>query len=159
MSCQLGGLPSSLGSVSQLREIFSTIQSTFSYNLLPRTNQSGSTKGMSASPGSGDPRQAGHCHTPILPPSTHLAVNGEDMDIAPPGLGAMGPPIHSSPDMDYQPPLSNGSQAEAMYGHSAGGLSAAAAAATSSQQPKVVQTAFIHKLYRWEGLHDAKAGR
>lgn len=71
------------------------------------------------------------------------------MDITPPASVAMGPPVHSSPEMDHVGGMSNGTYAETLHAHNgpvANGLSAAAAA--SSQQPKVVQTAFIHKLYK-----------
>ncbi|MCJ1277632.1 hypothetical protein MMC21_005446 [Puttea exsequens] len=69
------------------------------------------------------------------------------MDVTPPGT-AMGPPGHtSSPEND---PLAsqNGTNGDAPHvqnGPISNGMSAAAVA--SSQQPKVVQTAFIHKLY------------
>ncbi|KAL8947160.1 MAG: hypothetical protein Q9222_006529 [Ikaeria aurantiellina] len=69
------------------------------------------------------------------------------MDLTPPGSSAMGPP-HSSPEMEHPSGPTNGMYGEPSHGHAgpaANGLSAAAA--TSSQQPKVVQTAFIHKLY------------
>ncbi|KAL9129165.1 MAG: hypothetical protein Q9217_002305 [Psora testacea] len=100
---------------------------------------------MSASPSSGHPHHRGTGKTPVLQPATIQPINGEAMDIMPPALGAMGPPTHNSPEADPHAPVSNGIQADGMHGPSAGGLSAAAA--TSSQQPKVVQTAFIHKLY------------
>ncbi|KAL8705249.1 MAG: hypothetical protein Q9201_001628 [Fulgogasparrea decipioides] len=69
------------------------------------------------------------------------------MDLTPPASAAMGPP-NSSPEMDHTGGHVNGTYGETPQGHGApavNGLSAAAA--TSSQQPKVVQTAFIHKLY------------
>ncbi|KAL9099011.1 MAG: hypothetical protein Q9163_005431, partial [Psora crenata] len=99
---------------------------------------------MSQSPDSGDPRQVGQGNTLLPTSSSNQAANGDPMDISP-APGAMGPPVQSSPEVDPHQTLSNGIQAEGMHGPSAGGLSAAAA--TSSQQPKVVQTAFIHKLY------------
>lgn len=73
------------------------------------------------------------------------------MDITPPSSVAMGPPVHSSPEMDHPRGMSNGTYADSIHsqnGPMGNGLSAAAA--TSSQQPKVVQTAFIHKLYKYE---------
>ncbi len=71
------------------------------------------------------------------------------MDITPPATVKMGPPTHSSPEMDHSGGLTNGTYADQVHaqGGPVGGLSAAAAA--SSQQPKVVQTAFIHKLYTY----------
>lgn len=102
------------------------------------------------------PQQNGHRNIPILPSSTILASipvavelnnHGEAMDITPPASVKMGPPSHSSPEMDHTGGVTNGAYADPNHtqGGTAGGLSAAAAA--SSQQPKVVQTAFIHKLY------------
>lgn len=70
------------------------------------------------------------------------------MDLTPQVSAMMGPPMHSSPEMDFSGNV-NGSFGDITHGHHApitNGLSAAAA--TSSQQPKVVQTAFIHKLYK-----------
>ena len=103
---------------------------------------------MSQSPGSRHPLQAGTEGTNYVPQAAHHTdqVNGDPMDIASPAAGSMGPPAHSSPNGDSH--LSNGHSAEDAQAQSmgtAGSLSAAAAAA--SQQPKVVQTAFIHKLY------------
>lgn len=67
------------------------------------------------------------------------------MDLTPPAAPPMGPP-HSSPEMDHLGGPVNGAYGDVSHnGPAANGLSAAAA--TSSQQPKVVQTAFIHKLY------------
>ena len=79
----------------------------------------------------------------------HEHMDGDPMDITIPGPGSMGPPAHSSPDIDAHPHMTNGVLGEASHGQQNGmssGLNAAAA--TSAQQPKVVQTAFIHKLYR-----------
>ncbi|KAI4181395.1 MAG: hypothetical protein LQ346_006791 [Caloplaca aetnensis] len=88
---------------------------------------------------------------PILPSSTKPAedpheVDHEDpMDLTPLAAPPMGPP-HSSPEMDHMGGPVNGAYGDVSHnGPAANGLSAAAA--TSSQQPKVVQTAFIHKLY------------
>lgn len=71
------------------------------------------------------------------------------MEITPPASVAMGPPIHSSPEMDHSGGITNGTYVDSAHqnGSMTNGLSAAAA--TSSQQPKVVQTAFIHKLYKY----------
>lgn len=71
------------------------------------------------------------------------------MDLSPSATTAMGPP-NSSPEMEHTGGPVNGTYGELSHGHNgsvANGLSAAAA--TSSQQPKVVQTAFIHKLYKY----------
>ncbi|KAL9578995.1 MAG: hypothetical protein Q9212_005365 [Teloschistes hypoglaucus] len=69
------------------------------------------------------------------------------MDLTPPASTTMGPP-NSSPEMDHAGGHVNGMYGDTSQSHGGpptNGLSAAAA--TSSQQPKVVQTAFIHKLY------------
>lgn len=103
---------------------------------------------MPRSPFSGDTQQNGHRNIPILPSSTKpTEINhGEPMDITPPASVAMGPPIHSSPEMDHNGGMTNGTYSDTIHNPNGNGLSAAAA--TSSQQPKVVQTAFIHKLYK-----------
>ena len=101
---------------------------------------------MVQSPFSGDPQQnGGHRNIPILPSSIKPGepTREDRMDATPTASAVMGPPGHSSPEMDTAGPLSNGSYADVM----SNGMSAAAA--TSSQQPKVVQTAFIHKLYKY----------
>ena len=74
----------------------------------------------------------------------------DPMDMTPTASAVMGPPGHSSPEMDSTGPLGNGNYGEVTHmqnGATSNGMSAAAA--TSSQQPKVVQTAFIHKLYKY----------
>lgn len=98
-----------------------------------------------------DTRQSRHGNISILPFSSKPTegppdVHHEDpMDLTPPAAPPMGPP-NSSPEMDHNGGLVNGTYGEGSHnGPAANGLSAAAAA--SSQQPKVVQTAFIHKLY------------
>lgn len=99
----------------------------------------GSTSNLIDSQQSGGPKNAA-----ILPSSSKPAESedGDSMEITPPTTGKMGPPAHSSPDMDlHAPPLGNG---DANQDHN----TLSAAAATQSQQPKVVQTAFIHKLYK-----------
>lgn len=107
---------------------------------------------MGRSPFSGDPQQnGGHRNVPILPSSIKPVepTNEEPMDITPTVSAVMGPPGHGSPEMDTAAPLGNGNYAETTHmqnGTTGNGMSAAAA--TSSQQPKVVQTAFIHKLYK-----------
>lgn len=108
---------------------------------------------MGRSPFSGDSQQnGGHRNIPILPSSTKpVEPTLEDpMDMTPTASAVMGPPGHSSPEMETAGPLSNGNYGEATHmqnGTTGNGMSAAAA--TSSQQPKVVQTAFIHKLYKY----------
>ena len=69
------------------------------------------------------------------------------MEMSPPGTATMGPPsrtgddstngIHDQIGGGEQQPLAN-----------MAGSNASAAGAASAQVPKVVQTAFIHKLYK-----------
>ncbi|KAF7959959.1 hypothetical protein EAE96_001561 [Botrytis aclada] len=76
------------------------------------------------------------------------APSGDAMDVTPPGSAMMGPPSRTSPDNE-----ANGIPEHMMVEDqpSSGSLAtpsaAAAAAAGGGIQPKVVQTAFIHKLY------------
>jgi hypothetical protein len=69
------------------------------------------------------------------------------MDITPSPLPVMGPPILSSPVAERNNGIQSlhGDDSSGMNGGSTPAIGAAAAA----QQPKVVQTAFIHKLYKW----------
>jgi hypothetical protein len=71
------------------------------------------------------------------------------MDITPSTVPSMGPPVLSSPvgDRNGTSQTTNGDSdvPSATNGASTPAVGAAAAA----QQPKVVQTAFIHKLYKW----------
>ena len=107
---------------------------------------------MGRSPCSGDPQQdEGRRNMPLLPSSSKSPdhLNSDPMDVTPPTSAIMGPPVNSSPEMD-PPTTTNGTYGDNMNGQngvSTNGVSAAAAA--SSQQPKVVQTAFIHKLYKY----------
>ena len=57
----------------------------------------------------------------------------------------MGPPIHSSPNGDR---MSEQPGSEQQHHASNGGSGQPVGAAAAAQQPKVVQTAFIHKLYK-----------
>lgn len=103
------------------------------------------------SPFSIDPHHQGiHKAIPILPSSSgssNLTPPRDPMDITPSTLPTMGPPILSSPVGERN----GGSQSiHADDGSSINGSSAPAiGAAAAAQQPKVVQTAFIHKLYKW----------
>lgn len=77
--------------------------------------------------------------------NTHSPAPSQDepMDETPPPSNAtMGPPARSSPDTEP-----NGRDHE-LSGNTLG-PSAAAAAQAGTQTPKVVQTAFIHKLYKY----------
>ncbi len=83
----------------------------------------------------------------------HVTPNGDRMDISPSTAAAMGPPSLSSPDAEPVGRSTSVGAGATEMGNSnhtgvGGGLGAAAAAA-AAQQPKVVQTAFIHKLYKY----------
>ena len=69
------------------------------------------------------------------------------MDVTPPASAVMGPPVNSSPEIEHGAGITNGVFGDPQS-HGATGNGVSAAAATASQQPKVVQTAFIHKLYK-----------
>ena len=103
---------------------------------------------MPLSPQSGGPQPSvEQHHVPILPSTTFSqdTASQDAMDVTPPPP-SMGPPVHSSPEAEQTPQPNGGPFHESSHhGNAVNGLSAAAA--TSSQQPKVVQTAFIHKLY------------
>jgi len=85
----------------------------------------------------------------IQPPSiqTSAPSPGDPMEMSPPGTATMGPPsrtgddgtngIHDQMGLGDQQPMAN-----------LAGSNASAAGAASAQVPKVVQTAFIHKLYK-----------
>lgn len=71
------------------------------------------------------------------------------MDITPTASNTMGPPLRSSPDADPHSTIPNGGAHDhSTTPNSHQGNSLTAAAATSSSQPKMVNTAFIHKLYK-----------
>ena len=95
----------------------------------------------------------GHRNTPILPSSSKPvspSSHGDPMDITPTAATSMGPPVNSSPEIDPHHPLTNGGTGELAGAQGAAhGNALTAAAATSSQQPKMVNTAFIHKLYKY----------
>jgi hypothetical protein len=79
------------------------------------------------------------------------------MDITPSSTSAMGPPTLTAPSADRhltpthqthaQTQLANGDSDGTLNG--SGSAAPAVGAAAAAQQPKVVQTAFIHKLYKW----------
>lgn len=69
-------------------------------------------------------------------------IPGDPMDIISPSSTSMGPPIHSSPELEQ------GGNVNGNVDNTAGmHLGTGAAAMAAAQGPKVVQTAFIHKLY------------
>lgn len=93
---------------------------------------------------------------PILPSITASGPNDSDpMDVSQPPTGSMGPPATSSPPhAERSGEQSHGAQNEQNHGQNQrqssvnGGGSQPVGAAAAAQQPKVVQTAFIHKLYK-----------
>ncbi|KAI9842928.1 MAG: hypothetical protein M1830_007741, partial [Pleopsidium flavum] len=91
----------------------------------------------------------GHRNIPILPSSTQSleSPQGDPMDVALPSPARMGPPVHSSPDMDQGGINTSNGLGEAHSNHILSNSGLGASAAAAAQQPKVVQTAFIHKLY------------
>ena len=110
-----------------------------------------SLRAMSRSPYSGDPQpNNAPRNIPILPSPTHTTEHGhgEQMDVSS-TAAVMGPPVHSSPETDQIMGMQNGMYGETTHASNGPiGNGVSAAAATASQQPKVVQTAFIHKLYK-----------
>ncbi|MCJ1289416.1 hypothetical protein MMC34_000948 [Xylographa carneopallida] len=106
---------------------------------------------MARSPFSGNSGyHGGQRHIPILPSSTTSTnfSQSDTMDVTSPASTVMGPPVNSSPEMEHEGTNNIGTHGEVgpiTNGVNGGSLNAAAVA--SSQQPKVVQTAFIHKLY------------
>ncbi|KZF22789.1 HSF-type DNA-binding domain protein [Xylona heveae TC161] len=104
-----------------------------------------------------DQPQGGNLKTtiPILPSiaSSEAASRGDPMDVTTPTSATMRPPVPTYHDKDRAQESNHNGAVE--NGRSTNGTSApgpgpglgAAAAAAATQQPKVVQTAFIHKLY------------
>lgn len=84
--------------------------------------------------------------TPRL--QTSASSLGQPMDITPPATAMMGPPSRTSPENDANGAHDHMGMGEQPVTGSLAGPNAAAAAAAGGQQPKVVQTAFIHKLYK-----------
>ena len=107
------------------------------------------------SPFSAEPHhQAMHKSIPILPSSTgssHLTPSRDPMDVTPSTLPTMGPPMLSSPVGDRnvgnqdQQHTNGDTEGKIANGN---GMATPVGAAAAAQQPKVVQTAFIHKLYK-----------
>jgi hypothetical protein len=79
--------------------------------------------------------------------STAASANnpGDKMDVSQPQQATMGPPQSSPNGERHQDPHQAEQSGQNGHNGSSGQLVGAAAAA---QQPKVVQTAFIHKLYK-----------
>ena len=87
---------------------------------------------------------------PILqPPTLQTSAPSpvDPMEVTPPASAMMAPPTRTSEENDANGTHENTGMDQQNAGLMAG-PNAAAAAATGAQQPKVVQTAFIHKLYK-----------
>ena len=91
---------------------------------------------------------------PILPSSasnsSSAPTSGNAMDVTPQKNATMGPPVSNSSPAAERNGASN-TQTSGDNGENAtnGNGTAAIGAAAAAQQPKVVQTAFIHKLYKY----------
>ena len=89
---------------------------------------------------------------PILPSAAASAASpGDPMDTSHNQTSPMGPPALSSPNGDQageRTPPGNDQQHQSTNG----GLNQPVGAAAAAQQPKIVQTAFIHKLYKYVTL-------
>lgn len=64
---------------------------------------------------------------------------------------ATAPPAQSSPEGDQAGPSNTNGSTDAGNSNSSSAPSQTIGAAATAQQPKVVQTAFIHKLYKYVG--------
>lgn len=86
----------------------------------------------------------------IQPPVLQKPVTslGEPMDMTPPATAMMAPPARASPENEANGTHDHMRMDDQSISGGMTGPSAAAAAAAGAQQPKVVQTAFIHKLYK-----------
>ena len=88
---------------------------------------------------------------PVLSSSVHHSTK---MEITPPSSAAPGMRVHSSPDGDRGAMSTNGAE----LGNTSNPPNPAVGAAAAAQQPKVVQTAFIHKLYKYGSLRSKRPG-
>lgn len=88
---------------------------------------------------------------PIIQPpilQTSAPSPGDPMEVTPPSSAMMAPPARTSPEGETNGVHDHMGMGDQPSSGSLAGPSAAAAAAAGAQQPKVVQTAFIHKLYK-----------
>lgn len=91
-----------------------------------------------------NPNPSLHKPIPILPSSAStLAPPRDPMDLAPTAPSAMGPPALNGADLNGDAGTTSPN----------GSLAPTVGAAAAAQQPKVIQTAFIHKLYKCVGTH------
>ena len=88
-------------------------------------------------------------HIPILPSAMAApeSPKGDAMDTTSP-TSTMGPP-NSSPEMEPSSTTGIANEAEGASGIDTSPRNTIGAAAAAAQGPKVVQTAFIHKLYKY----------
>jgi len=109
---------------------------------------------MSRSPFQSEPRReldrGAEKSIPILPSAAAHTSGGEDaMDVSHPHTSSsMPPPALISPNGDRHSDQQIGTRNEDPPTVN-GGLSQPVGAAAAAQQPKIVQTAFIHKLYKY----------
>jgi hypothetical protein len=110
-----------------------------------------SVESMRHSPFSPDP-----IRIPILPSSAAVALPQQQsipMDLSSNASSSMGPPPQSQPASERVISSNHtAGESDAMF-TSNGTTAAPVGAAAAAQQPKVVQTAFIHKLYKY-GFQD-----
>ena len=115
---------------------------------------------LSRSPFTSETSFGGPRNIPILPSSTASTAlpQSDGMDITPPASASMTGANTSSPEVEDAQNLNgsggilsaNGQGEATPTTNGSNGTALSAAAAANSQQPKVVQTAFIHKLYKYE---------
>lgn len=133
---------------------------------LPSSSNSNTTLAMASvaearrSPFAPDLHNANlHKSIPILPSSSStLAPPRDPMDITPTPPSTMGPPALNCASFERNGTASSQSQSQSQShsqtangdsgNTSPNGSAPAVGAAAAAQQPKVVQTAFIHKLYK-----------
>jgi hypothetical protein len=85
--------------------------------------------------------------TPVI--QTSAPSPGDPMDVTSPTIAPMGPPVRTSPESETNGTRNHtGIPDEQSNASNMLGPNAAVAAQAGAQQPKVVQTAFIHKLYK-----------
>lgn len=105
------------------------------------------------SPFSPDPHNPNlHKSIPILPSSaSSLAPPRDPMDISPTPTSSMGPPTLNGAAVERPTTIHEQGRINGDTGNTSpnGNSATAVGAAAAAQQPKVVQTAFIHKLYKW----------
>jgi len=107
------------------------------------------------SPFSADPHNPNlHKSIPILPSSGSTLApprerDRDAMDITPTSASAMGPPTDRNGASAFQSHSQREANGDSGNTSPNGNAAPAVGAAAAAQQPKVVQTAFIHKLYKW----------